>query len=64
LNYAKKEADTKRAIVNNLLSAIAANLEQGSVEQKALAVAQATWNTFEAVTAALGAQSHYGPFGI
>lgn len=59
----KKVADSKKAIINQLFSAVIANLKQGSVEQKALAVAQATWNTFEAVTAALGAKP-YGPWNI
>jgi hypothetical protein len=63
IELAKKEAETKRNIANQLIGAIMANLEQGSVEQKALAVAQATWNTYEAVTAALGAKP-YGAWNI
>lgn len=63
IDLAKKEAETKRNIANQLIGAIMANLEQGSVEQKALAVAQATWNTYEAVTAALGAKP-YGAWNI
>lgn len=63
VELAKKEAQTKSSIANQLIGAIMANLEQGSVEQKALAVAQATWNTFEAVTAALGAKP-YGAWNI
>ena len=59
----QKLAATKINIAKNVLGAIMANLEQGSVEQKALAVAQATWNTYEAVTAALGAKP-YGAWNI
>lgn len=49
----QKSAQIRKNIVAGLINAVLANLEQGSVEQKALAVAQATWNTFEAITNAL-----------
>jgi hypothetical protein len=47
----------------NALNFIAAAVNQYTVVGKAIAVAQATWNTYQAATAALGAQP-WGPWNI
>lgn len=69
-NYAKNsillEKNLQKAktdVAKNVLSSFIAIAEEGSDLQKGLAVAQATWNTYEAVTAALGAKP-YGPWNI
>jgi len=55
--------EAKLAIANQVGEAIIAIAGEGSAVGKAVAVAMATMNTYEAVTAALGAKP-YGPWNI
>lgn len=57
------EANAKLATANYVGEAIIAIAGEGSAVGKAVAVAMATMNTYEAVTAALGAKP-YSPFNI
>lgn len=61
-SFRKSEA-AKLAIANQVGNAIIAIAGEGSAVGKAVAVAMATMNTYEAVTAALGAKP-YGPWNI
>jgi hypothetical protein len=59
----RDEADAKLATANYVAQAITAIAGEGSALGKAVSVAMATMNTYEAVTAALGAKP-YGPWNI
>jgi len=59
----RDEADAKLATANYVAQAITAIAGEGSALGKAVSVAMATINTYEAVTAALGAKP-YGPWNI
>ena len=61
--YFRKSEQAKLAIANQVGEAIIAIAGEGSAVGKAVAVAMATMNTYEAVTAALGAKP-YGPWNI
>jgi hypothetical protein len=63
LNNERTLADARRGIAENLFGALNGIAEEGTDMAKGLAVAQATWNTYQAITAALGAQP-YGPWNI
>lgn len=52
LEIAKLKEDGKRQLIDNALGAISANLKEGSKAAKAVAVAQATIDTYRAATAA------------
>jgi hypothetical protein len=59
----EEEAGAIGATANKMFENLAILSEKNTKAQKATAVAQATWNTFQAVTAALGAQP-YGAWNI
>jgi len=59
----RDEADAKLATANYVAQAITAIAGEGSALGKAVSVAMATMNTYEAVTAALGAKP-YGPWNV
>lgn len=61
-SFQQKE-QAKLAIANQVGQAIMAIAGEGSKEGKAVAIAMATMNTYEAITAALGAKP-YGPWNI
>jgi len=61
-SFQQKE-QAKLAIANQVGQAIIAIAGEGSKEGKAVAIAMATMNTYEAITAALGAKP-YGPWNI
>ena len=63
LNMARATADAKRDVTTQLFTQLAGIAEQGSDLAKGVAVAQATWNAYQAVVAALGA-TPYGPWNI
>ena len=63
ISFAEKERKTKLEIANYVADAIIAIAGEQSAVGKAVAVAMATMNTYEAVTAALGA-TPYGPWNI
>jgi hypothetical protein len=63
LNNERTLADARRGIAENLFGALNGIAEEGTDMAKGLAVAQATWNTYQAITAALGAQP-FGPWNI
>lgn len=58
-----KASQTKLAIANQLADGIIAIAGEGSGVAKGVAIAQTTWNTSQAVMAALGA-APYGPWNI
>lgn len=57
------ERDAKIGTVMDTLGSMSSMFAEHTVAYKALAVAQATWNTYQAATAALGAQP-WGPWNI
>lgn len=59
----RRAAATKIAIANQLADGIIAIAGEGSGVAKGVAIAQTTWNTSQAVMAALGA-APYGPWNI
>jgi hypothetical protein len=63
ISFAEKERKTKLEIANYVADAIIAIAGEQSAVGKAVAVAMATMNTYEATTAALGS-TPYGPWNI